>query len=147
MNASNISDEQKVNGKPPRTVFVVLNSNWKCEISLGEDASQFRDERHLWEASIRTVEVFKGIRTTPKLTVLPEFRGQKPTLAITMLVFAKSVKTNSTAIVWTHYCLELIGLHKESAKLKAAFDAFLREGQRMIAESAKPKRRAVGKTE
>jgi hypothetical protein len=125
MKASNI----RLRGKQHRTVFVVLNSNWKCEISLGQDASQFRDERQLWEASIRAVEVFKGIRTTPKLTVLPDCRGQKPTLATTMLVYEKSLKANSTAIVWTHYCLELIGLHKESAKLKAAFEAWLRIGK------------------
>jgi len=137
MKVSNINETKRRSGKPPRTVFVVLNSNWKCEISLGKDASQFRDERELWEASIRAVEVFKGIRTTPKLTVLPEYRGQKPTLAPTMLVYVKSLTANDTAIVWTHYCLELIGLHKESAKLKAAFDAFLREGQRRNDESAK----------
>jgi len=117
-----MSGKNKLDGKRRRTIFVVVNSNWKCEISLDENGSQFRDERPFMEAAIRAVEVFKGIRSEPRLTLFPDCRGQKPTLATIMIVYEKSLEANNAALVYAHFCLEKIGLHKESTELRASLE-------------------------
>lgn len=106
--------------------YLVVQSNWQCEVELDKEASQLDDDQQSLEAATRAVEVFEGNRSEPKLTMFPDCAQQKPTLGTLMLVCRSDDDSGRLALIYTHVCLANIGLHEKAAKMRAELDAHMR---------------------
>lgn len=103
--------------------FVVLQSNWKCEVEVGPETSRLKEDLQVMEAASRALEVFERMQAEPALTMFPEHVSEEPKLDPFMLVYRSNDHSDGAFLVLTHVCLANIGLHEKAAKMREALDA------------------------
>jgi hypothetical protein len=99
--------------------WIITGTNWSVEIILDAQDSQFDAISQAMEAATHAVEVFKGIRKTPSLQMMPDCApDEKPMIGTVLIAHQKNGDPDKAILIYTHVAMSNAGAYSDSIKMQ-----------------------------